>query len=77
MVERSETLMAGAIRHYRSRVDFRLKPSHCLYLANVINGLVVHKPVKIYVYVIYVLYKDLRWKARHHTPRMATTIVDD
>jgi hypothetical protein len=45
-------------------------------LAKVINGLVNHEPVKISTYVIDVLYKDLHWRARHHTPRMATLTVD-
>jgi hypothetical protein len=40
------------------------------------NGLVDNEPVKISIYVIDVVYKDLRWWARHHTPRMATLTVD-
>jgi hypothetical protein len=32
--------------------------------------------VKISIYVIDVFYKDLGWRARNHTPRMATQIVD-
>jgi len=45
LVEPNETLMASVIRHCRRLVDFRLKPSHGLYSAKVINGLVVHKPI--------------------------------
>jgi hypothetical protein len=76
LVEHDETLMAIAIRHCRRLVDFHLKPNHRLYLAKVINGLVDHEPVKISIYVVDVLYKDLCWRARHHTPRMATLTVD-
>ena len=76
VVQPNETLMAGAIRHCRRMVDSRLKPNHCLYLAKVINGLVNHEPVKISIYVIDVLYDDLKWRARHHTPRMSTLTVD-
>ena len=46
LVEPNETLMASGIRHCRRLVDFRLKPSHRLYLAKVINGLVDHEPFK-------------------------------
>ena len=67
--------MASAIRHCRRLVDFRIKPSHRLYLAKVINVFVDHEPVKISIYVVDVLYKDLRWRARHHTPSMATITV--
>jgi len=45
-VEPNETLMAGAIRHCRRLVDFRLKTSQRLYLTKVINGLIDHEPVK-------------------------------
>jgi hypothetical protein len=76
LVEPNETLMACAIRHCRRLVDFCPMPSQRLYLAKVINGLVNHGPVKISIYVIYVLYKDRCWRARHHTPRMATLTVD-
>jgi len=69
--------MASVIRHCRRLVDFRLKPSHRLYLAKVINGLVDHEPVKISIYVVDFLFKDLRWRARHHTPRMATITIDN
>ena len=71
-----QTLMASVIRHCRCLVDFRLKPCHRLYLAKVINGLVEHEPVKIYIYDVDVFYKDLRWRDRHHTPRRVTLIVD-
>ena len=76
VVEPNETLMTNAIRHCRRLVDFRLKPNHRLYLAKVIHGKVNHEPVKISIYVIDVFYKDLRWRARHHTPRTATLIAD-
>ena len=56
----NETLVSCAIRHCSRRVDFRLKPNHRLYLAKVINGLVDHEPGKISIYVVDVLYKDLR-----------------
>jgi hypothetical protein len=72
LLEPNETLMASAIRHCRRLVDFCLMPNHRLYLAKVINGLVNHEPVKISICVVGVLYKDLCWRARHHTPRMAT-----
>ena len=55
LVEPAETLMASAIRHCRRLVDFHLKPNHRLYLAKVINGLVNHEPVEIYIYVVDVL----------------------
>ena len=76
LVEPNESLMASAIRHCRRMVDFRLKPSHRLHLAKIISGLVDHDPVKIYIYAVDVLYKDLRWRFRHHIPRMATLTVD-
>jgi hypothetical protein len=76
LVEPNETLMASAIRHCRRLVHFCLRPNHRLYLVKLINGLVNHKPVKISIYVIDVLYKDLCWRARHHAPRMATLTVE-
>ena len=78
LVEPNETLKASAIRHRRRMVDFRLKPSRRLYLAKVINGLADHEPpVKLSIYVVDVLYKDLCWRARHHTPRMATLTIEN
>jgi hypothetical protein len=76
LAEPNETLMASVIRHCRRMVDFHLKPCHRLYLAKVINSLVDHEPVKISIHAVDVLYKDLRWKARHHTPRMGTLTID-
>ena len=76
VVEPNETLIASVIRHCRRLVDFSRKPSHRLYLAKVINGLANHEPVKISIYVMDVLFKELCWRTRHHTPRMATLIVD-
>ena len=76
LVEPTKTLMTGALRHCMRLVDFCPKPNHRLYLAKVVNGLVNHEPVKIHIYVIDVLYKDLVWRARHHTPRMATLTID-
>ena len=76
LVEPYETLMGSAIRHCRRLVDFCFKPNHRLHLATIINDLVNHELVKIPIYVIDVLYKDLCWRARHHTPRMAILIVD-
>ena len=76
VVEPNETLNASAIRHSSRLVDFRLEPSHRLYLARVINGLAYHESVKISIYVMNVLYKDLRWRTRQHTHRMTTIIVD-
>jgi len=76
LVEPDETLMTSAIRHCRRMVDLHLRPPHRLYLAKVISGLVNHEPVKVYIYVVDVLYKELCWRARHHTPRMATLTVD-
>ena len=76
VVEPNETLNASAIRHSSRLVDFRLEPSHRLYLARVINGLAYHESVKISIYVMDFRYKDLRWRARHHTPMMATITVD-
>ena len=75
-VEPNETLIAGAIRHCRRLVDFRLKPSQRLYLTKVINGLIDHEPVKISINVIDVLFNNLRRRARHHTPRLATITTD-
>ena len=60
VVEPNEALMASVIRHCRRMVDFHLKPNHRLYLAKVINGLINHEPVKVSIYAIDVLYKDLR-----------------
>ena len=68
-IEPNETLMAGAIRHCRRLVDFRLKTSQRLYSSRVMNGLIDHEPVKMSIYVIDVLFNHLRWRARHHTPR--------
>ena len=80
LVEPNETLTASVIRHCRRLVDFCPKPNQGFFLAKVINGLVDHEPVKISIYDFYVidvvLYKDLHWRARHHTPRMATLTVD-
>jgi len=59
----NETLMASGIRHCRRLVDFRLKPSHRLYLAKVIKGLADNEPVKISICVVDVLHEDLRRKA--------------
>jgi len=67
-VESKETLMVGLIRHCTRLVDFRLKPCQRLYLTKVINGLIDHKTVKIYIYVIDVLFNNLCWRARQHTP---------
>lgn len=75
-VEPNETLMAAAIRHCRRLVGFRLKPSQRLYLTKVINGLIDHEPVKISIFVIDILFNQLRWRARHHTPKMATITTD-
>ena len=69
--------MASDIRHSRRLVDFRLKSIHRLYLAKVVNVLVDHEPVKISIYGVDVLFKDLRWRSRHHTPRVATITVDN
>jgi hypothetical protein len=49
-VKPNETLMASVIRQYRRMVDFLLKPNKRLYLANVINGLIDHEPVKISIF---------------------------
>jgi hypothetical protein len=76
LIDPNETLMAGAIRHCRRLVDFRLRPNHRLYLAKVINGFVNNEPVKISIYVVDIIYKDLCWRARQHTPRMATLTID-
>jgi len=76
LVEPNETSIASAIRHCRRLVDYRLKPNHRPYSKNLIHGLVDHEPVKTYVYVIDLIYKDLRWRARNHTPRMTMQIVD-
>ena len=75
-VEPNETLITGAIRHCRRLVDFRLKTSHRVYLKKVFNGLIDHEPVKISIYVTNVLFNHLRWRARHHTPRLATITKD-
>ena len=75
-VEHYETLMADAIRHCRRVVDFRLTPNQRLYLTKVMNGLIDHEPVKISIFVIDVLFNHLRWRARHHTPRLATITKD-
>ena len=72
----NETLMAGAIRHCRRMVDFRLKPNQRLYLTKVINGLNDHEPVKTSNFVIDVRFSNLRWRARHHTHRLATITTD-
>ena len=61
VVQPNDTLMAS-VPHCRRQVDFSLKPSHRLYLAKGINGLAEHEPVRISIYVMDVLYKDLRWR---------------
>ena len=71
-----ETLTASVIRHCKRLVGFSLGLNQRFYLAKVINGLVNHELVKISIYVMDVLYNNLHWRARHHTPRMATRIVD-
>ena len=76
LVEPNDTLTSSVIRHCRRLIVFCPKPNQRFYLARVINGLVDHEPVKLSIYVIDVLYKDLHWRSRHHTPRMATLIVD-
>jgi hypothetical protein len=76
LVEPNETLTPSAIRHCRRLVNFCRRTNQRFYLAKVINGLVNHELVKISIYVIDVLYKDLFWRARHHIPRMATLTVD-
>ena len=76
LVEPNETLKASIIRHCRRLVDLCPKPNERFYLAKVINGLVDHEPVKTSIYVIDVLNKDLHWRARYHTPRMATLTID-
>jgi len=75
-VKPNETSMASGIRHCRCLADLCTKPNHRLYLAKVIHGLVDHEPVKIYVYAIDVFHKNLRWRAKHHAPTMATQSVD-
>ena len=75
-VEPNETLMAAAIRHCRRLVDFRLKPSQRLYLTKVINGLIDHEPVKISIFIIDILFNNLRWRAGHHTSRLTTITTD-
>jgi hypothetical protein len=77
VVEPNETLTASTIGHCKRVVDFRFKPNHRLYLAKIIHGLVDHEPDKTSIYAIDVFCKDLRWKAWHHTPRMATPNVDN
>ena len=76
LVEPNETLTTSAIRHCIRIVDFSPRPNQRFYLAKVINGLVNHELVKISIYVMDVLYNNLHWRARHHTPRMATRTVD-
>ena len=76
LVGHEETLTASVIRHCKRLVSFSPGPNQRFYLAKVIDGLVNHEPVKIYIYVIDVLYNNLHWRARNHTPRMATLIVD-
>jgi hypothetical protein len=47
LVKPSETLMTGAIRHYRHLVNFRLAQNDRLYLVKTMNGFMDHEPVKI------------------------------
>ena len=72
LVEPNETLIASATRYCMHLVDFCRKPNHRLYLTKVIHGFLDYEPVKISICVIDIFCKDLRWRARHHTPRMAT-----
>ena len=58
-VEPNETMMASAICHCRHLVNFCVKPNHQLNLTKIINDLIYHKPVKIPIYVFYILCKDL------------------
>jgi hypothetical protein len=76
LVEPNETLTASAIRHCILLVDFCPRPNQPFYVTKVINGMVNHEPDKISIYVIDVLYNGLCWRARHHTPRMATLTID-
>ena len=71
-----ETLTTCVIRHCRRLVGFSPGSNQRFYLAKVINGLVNHEPVKISIYVMDVLDNNLHWRARHHTPRMATRTDD-
>ena len=71
-IEANETLIPCAIRYYRRLVDFRLKPNQRLYLTKVMKCLIDYERVQISIYVIDVLFNHLRWRARHHTPRLAT-----
>ena len=76
LIDHDETLTAGVVRHCKRLVGFNPGPGQRFYLAKAINGLVNHEPVKISIFVMDVLYTNLRWRARHHTPRMATLIVN-
>ena len=59
LVGHDETLTAGVIRHCKRLVGFSPGPNQRFYLAKVINGLVNHEPVKISIFVMDVLYKNL------------------
>ena len=59
LVEPDETLKASVISHCKRLVGFSPRPNQRFYLAKVINGLIHHEPVKMSIYVMDVLYKDL------------------
>ena len=75
LVEHDETLTSRVIRRCRRLVGFSRGPNQRFYLAKVINGLVHHEPDKISIYIMDVLYKNLHWRARPPTPRMATVTI--
>jgi hypothetical protein len=76
LMKPDETLTASVISYCKRLVGFSPGPNQRFYFDKVIKGLIIHGPVKMSIYVMDVIYKELHWRARHHTPRMATLTFD-
>jgi hypothetical protein len=51
LVQLSETLMAGAIRHCRHLVSFRLTQNGRLYLVKIMDGFMDHEPLNLIYFI--------------------------
>ncbi len=81
MSESSNYIFGGLMCHYGENNDVfpiggLVELNDRLYLAKVLSGLMKHEPVKIYIYVTYVLERDFMWRGRHNTIVMAKNVVD-
>ena len=43
----------------------------------VINGFIDHDLVKISIYVVYIIFSNFKWRARHHTLVVAAAVTDN